>query len=157
MRMHEDLEQIERDLDRDGKGYSVLLCDIDNFKSYNDANGHQRGDDVLRAVAGAFAEATRDEDAVYRYGGEEILVLVRSDDPSVAASAAERLRRKVEGLELSRDAAGEGVVTISVGAAVRRAGDEGGEGAVQRADAALYRAKAEGRNRVVADDAVPAP
>jgi diguanylate cyclase (GGDEF)-like protein len=157
MRMHEDLEQIESDLDRNGKGYSVLLCDIDNFKSYNDANGHQRGDDVLRAVAGAFAEATRGEDAVYRYGGEEILVLVRSDVPSVPASAAERLRSKVEGLALPRDAAGEGVVTISVGAAVRRAGDEGAEDAVRRADAALYRAKAEGRNRVVADDAVPAP
>jgi two-component system cell cycle response regulator len=157
MRMHEDLEQIESDLDRNGKGYSILLCDIDNFKSYNDANGHQRGDDVLRAVAGAFAEATRGEDAVYRYGGEEILVLVRSDIPSVPANAAERLRSKVEGLALPRDAAGEGVVTISVGAAVRRAGDEGAEDAVRRADAALYRAKAEGRNRVVADDAVPAP
>jgi diguanylate cyclase (GGDEF)-like protein len=157
MRMHEDLEQIESDLDRNGKGYSILLCDIDKFKSYNDANGHQRGDDVLRAVAGAFAEATRGEDAVYRYGGEEILVLVRSDIPSVPASAAERLRSKVEGLALPRDAAGEGVVTISVGAAVRRAGDEGAEDAVRRADAALYRAKAEGRNRVVADDAVPAP
>ena len=156
MRMHEDLERIERELERSGTGYSVLLCDIDNFKSYNDANGHQRGDDVLRSVADAFAKATRGEDAVYRYGGEELLVLVRSDDPSVLANTAERLRREVEALSLSRDAAGEGVVTVSVGAAVRSAADEGPEGAVRRADDALYRAKAEGRNRVVAADAVPA-
>jgi two-component system cell cycle response regulator len=156
MRMDEDLARIERELERGGKGYSVLLCDIDNFKSYNDANGHQRGDDVLRAVADAFAKATRGEDAVYRYGGEELLVLVRSDEPSVLANTAERLRREVEALALSRDAAGEGVVTVSVGAAVRRAGDEGPEIAVRRADDALYRAKAEGRNRVVAADAVPA-
>jgi two-component system, cell cycle response regulator len=157
MRMHEDIEKLEREVGRSGEGYSVLLCDIDNFKSYNDANGHQRGDDVLRGVADALAKGTRGQDAVYRYGGEELLVLVRSDDPAVAASAAERLRVGVEVLALPRDAAGEGVVTISIGAAVRNPGAEGGpEDAVRRADAALYRAKDAGRNCVVADDAVPA-
>jgi diguanylate cyclase (GGDEF)-like protein len=157
MRMNEDIDRIEREVGRSGTGYSVLLCDIDNFKSYNDANGHQRGDEVLRGVAEALAKATRGEDAVYRYGGEELLVLVRSGDPAVAVSAAERLRVKVEALALPRDAAGEGVVTISIGAAVRDPGGEGGpEDAVRRADAALYRAKDAGRNCVVADDAVPA-
>jgi two-component system cell cycle response regulator len=157
MRMHEDMERIEREVDRSGTGYSVLLCDIDKFKSYNDANGHQRGDEVLRAVADALAAATRGEDAVYRYGGEELLVLVRSGDPSAALDTAERLRRKIEDLALPREAAGEGVVTISIGAAVREAGAAGGpEDAVRRADAALYRAKDQGRNRVVADDAVAA-
>jgi two-component system, cell cycle response regulator len=157
MRMHEDLERGERDVARRGSGYSVLLCDIDKFKSYNDANGHQRGDEVLRGVADALAAGTRGEDAVYRYGGEELLVLLRSDDLSVAVAAAERLRSRIEDLALPRDAAGEGVVTISIGAAVRRAGTEGGpEDAIKRADAALYRAKDEGRNRVVADEAVPA-
>jgi two-component system chemotaxis response regulator CheY len=158
MRMHEDLERIEREVDSSGSGYSVLLCDIDHFKSYNDANGHQRGDDVLRKVADALAKGTRGEDAVYRYGGEELLVLVRSPDPAVAVSAGERLRQSVEALAEPRDAAGEGVVTISVGAAVREAGGDGGsEDAVRRADAALYRAKDEGRNRVVADHAVVTP
>jgi diguanylate cyclase (GGDEF)-like protein len=87
-----------------------------------------------------------------------LLVIVKSDDPAVTAGAAERLRAGIEGLALPRDAAGEGVVTISVGAAVREPGDEGGaEDAIRRADAALYRAKDEGRNRVVADHAVATP
>jgi diguanylate cyclase (GGDEF)-like protein len=158
MRMHEDLERIERDAGSSGVGYSVLLCDIDHFKSYNDANGHQRGDEVLRKVADALAAGTRGEDTVYRYGGEELLVIVRSDNPAVTAGAAERLRASVEALALPRGAAGDGVVTISLGAAMREAGGEGGpEDAISRADAALYRAKDEGRNRVVADHVPTTP
>jgi diguanylate cyclase (GGDEF)-like protein len=150
LRMHEDLDRLESELQRSGRGYALLLCDIDRFKSYNDSRGHQRGDEVLRTVAATLRELCRRGDAVYRYGGEELLVSLPGADLDAAVRAGERIRRRIEELAIAHPGRGDpGVVTISVGAAVRDAGTPGGaEGVIGRADRALYEAKDAGRNRV---------
>jgi diguanylate cyclase (GGDEF)-like protein len=154
LRMQEDLETTEGNVERYGQGYAVALCDIDHFKAYNDRQGHQAGDEVLRAVAEALRQTCRKGDAVYRYGGEELLVLLPGQSLELAAAAAERMRRAVEALGIPQPLAKpSSAVTISVGVAVRDAAEGGSiEKALSNADQALYRAKASGRNRVVVND-----
>ncbi len=151
LRMEEDLDRTEGNVERYGNGYAVALCDVDKFKAYNDSNGHAAGDDVLRSVSAALRETCRRGDAVYRYGGEELLILLPGQNLDLASAAAERMRAAVEALGIPHST-GEpsSVVTISVGVAVR--GLEAGDGVkavLAEADEALYRAKDEGRNRVV--------
>jgi len=151
LRMQEDLETTEGNVGRYGQGYAVALCDVDHFKAYNDSCGHPAGDEVLRSVAAALRQTCRKGDAVYRYGGEELLVLLPGQSLELAAAAAERMRRAVEELEVPHPR-GEpsAVVTISVGVAVRDLDQKGEvEKVLGEADEALYRAKGEGRNRVV--------
>ena len=151
LRMQEDLETIEGNVERYGQGYAVALCDVDHFKAYNDSCGHPAGDEVLRSVAAALRQSCRKGDAVYRYGGEELLVLLPGQSLELAAAAAERMRHAVEELEIPHPR-GEpsAVVTISVGVAVRDLDQSGEvEKVLGEADQALYRAKDEGRNRVV--------
>jgi two-component system cell cycle response regulator len=150
LRMQEDLETTEGNVGRYGQGYAVALCDIDNFKAYNDSCGHQAGDDVLRAVAEALRQTCRRGDAVYRYGGEELLVLLPRQSLELAGAAAERMRGAVEALGISHPL-GEPTpaVTISVGVAVRDVGSKSSaEEVLGEADEALYRAKNAGRNRI---------
>lgn len=157
LRMQEDLETTEANVERYRRGYAVALCDVDRFKAYNDSRGHLAGDDVLRAVAGVLRRTCRKGDAVYRYGGEELLVLLPGQGVELAAAAAERMRRAVESLAIAHPT-GEpaGVVTISIGVAVRDAAGGGGiEALLRGADDALYRAKDGGRNRVVVREAAP--
>jgi two-component system cell cycle response regulator len=151
--MREDLERVERRVARYGHAYAIALCDIDRFKPYNDAAGHIAGDDVLRAVAGSLVANCRREDAVYRYGGEELLVLLAEQDVESAVVAAERMRAAVESLGIAHPGLDPpGVVTISIGVAGGRGTDDGGvDATLTRADAALYRAKQGGRNRVEAE------
>jgi len=154
LRMQEDLDTTEGNVGRYGQGYAVALCDIDHFKAYNDRHGHQAGDDVLRAVAEALRQTCRKGDAVYRYGGEELLVLLPGQSLELAAAAAERMRGAVEALGI-RHSLGESspVVTISVGVAMREAVNSGSvEKVLSEADEALYRAKGNGRNCVVVND-----
>lgn len=150
LRLEEDLDRLEALAERDGPGYAVAICDIDQFKELNDHSGHVRGDEVLRQVTRALVEGSRRSDAVYRYGGDELVVVVPNCAPDQMAAAAERLRAQVEHLGLEHPAAEQGVVTVSVGVAMNKDGD-GAEGTVRRADEALYRAKQASRNRVVAD------
>ncbi len=126
----------------------VLMIDIDKFKALNDAHGHQVGDEVLRAVAGAIAGAVREDDVPARYGGEEFAVLLRNPTLDVAFDVGERVRAAVGALDL--DDVGVRSVSVSVGAAVARDGDESIESVVDQADRALYLAKRRGRDRVVA-------
>lgn len=145
---------------------SVLLLDIDHFKSFNDTYGHPEGDACLRRVAGAVARTTRRaSDLAARYGGEEFFVLLAETDAAGAAAVAERLREEVVALRIEHGASGAGaVVTVSIGLAtvVPSPQDVGGRAAgavaalVQQADAALYAAKRGGRNRVVAAASVAA-
>lgn len=138
---------------REGKPLSLVMIDIDTFKAYNDALGHQRGDECLRQVAAAIAEqAARPGDLAARYGGEEFVVLLPGTDDSGAFAVADRLRAVVEGLGIRHPASPTGpFVTISAGVATRRPSHGHiAEELLAAADRALYRAKREGRNRVVA-------
>jgi diguanylate cyclase (GGDEF)-like protein len=140
------------DVERYDRGYAVALCDVDHFKSYNDSCGHLAGDDVLRSVAGALNRSCRRGDAVYRYGGEELLVLLPGQEIELAIAAGERMRQAVEALGIPHPL-GEpsDVVTVSVGVAARDHTHAGGVSKLlSAADDALYRAKNEGRNRVAA-------
>lgn len=128
---------------------SLLMVDVDNFKQYNDSHGHVKGDDCLRKVAGAVASEMRSNDLVARYGGEEFAVILPNQSLKGAAIVAERIRHRVERLQLPSNHAGEPCVTVSIGAATALPGP-GTELAqlIQTADSALYRAKHLGRNRI---------
>lgn len=128
---------------------SLLMVDVDNFKQYNDANGHLGGDDCLRRIALAVSGEMRTNDLVARYGGEEFAVILPNESLKGAAAVAERIRRRVEGMRLPNPLAPQRLVTVSIGAAT--ALDPVGMDAhelVAIADAALYRAKHLGRNRI---------
>ena len=127
---------------------TVLAIDIDEFKRINDAHGHPAGDRVLREVARACADALRDGDLLGRIGGEEFLAVLPSTLIDHAVDVAERLRRRVETLDIA-DLPGNVHATISIGVAEMLPHERDVSTLVERADAALYRAKALGRNRVV--------
>jgi diguanylate cyclase (GGDEF)-like protein len=137
---------------RDAKQLSLLMIDVDHFKAYNDAHGHQKGDECLRLVAAAIArEAVRPSDLVARYGGEEFAVILPDTSRRGAVTVAERIRSAVE-VPSSQHAGsrGERPITVSVGAATTAASPEGNLAKlVFAADTALYEAKRTGRNRVV--------
>jgi diguanylate cyclase (GGDEF)-like protein/PAS domain S-box-containing protein len=127
-----------------------IMVDIDHFKMVNDRYGHDSGDMVLKAVASALHAAARDDDVVARLGGEEFVLLLPGANGQAAGVVAERLRQAVEAMVV--DAAGHAIgVTASIGVALQ-ARDEAPSSVLERADSALYRAKREGRNRVVVYD-----
>jgi len=143
------LEQRLADLDgqpsgeKEGQSHALLLCDLDHFKQVNDELGHAAGDAVLQDVAYTMRAVLRAGDSIYRIGGEEILVVLPGATETDAVGIAERLRQAV------RQQRTAGVsVTISIGAAVSRPAAVNTDDLVARADAALYAAKAGGRDRV---------
>jgi two-component system cell cycle response regulator len=136
---------------RYGHQLSVALLDIDHFKSVNDRYGHDAGDGVLVHVARTVRDVVRDADVVARWGGEEILVALTETDGAGAKRACERLRLAIEALSVPTRDATRLTVTTSIGVATLQR-NETIEALVTRADAALYRAKAGGRNRVIYDE-----
>jgi diguanylate cyclase (GGDEF)-like protein len=130
---------------------SLLMIDIDHFKAFNDAHGHQRGDDYLKAVAAALRDGlNRPGDLVARYGGEEFVVVLPGTDEEGANACSERLRSSVSVIEIPHDrpsAPLSATVSIGVATAYPREGSSSAT-LVAAADEALYRAKSEGRNRV---------
>ena len=146
LRMNEDLAVLWSRSLRYGHPVALALCDIDEFKKYNDRFGHVAGDDVLRRVAQTIRNVLRQEDALYRYGGEEFLVVLPEQALADAICAMDRVRAGIEKLAIPTPG---GVVTISVGVAeLVRPLDGTLDDWVRRTDAALYRAKENGRNRV---------
>lgn len=130
---------------RSGMPLLVAMLDVDGFKEVNDHGGHEAGDALLCEIAQLLSSQVRASDLVCRMGGDEFLVVLRSADPPAAIALCERWR-----------ASFPAAVTVSIGLAVYRAGEETIEETVRRADAALYEAKRMGRNRVVLADAVAA-
>jgi diguanylate cyclase (GGDEF)-like protein len=129
--------------EEEGLSHALLLCDLDHFKRVNDQLGHAAGDAVLQDVAYAMRAALRAGDSIYRVGGEEILVVLPGAAETAAVEIAERLRDAV------RERQPVGVeVTVSIGVAVARPGPLDTEELIGRADAALYAAKAGGRDRI---------
>jgi diguanylate cyclase (GGDEF)-like protein/PAS domain S-box-containing protein len=128
---------------------SLLMVDVDNFKAYNDAHGHLGGDECLKRIATAVASEMRANDLVARYGGEEFAVILPNQSLKGAASVAERIRTRVEQLQVPNLLAAGQHVTVSIGAATALAApDTAASELVATADAALYRAKHMGRNRI---------
>ena len=141
---------MQRWLDRYGRGFGVALCDVDRFKLYNDRYGHVAGDEVLQAISRTVAETIRSGDMAYRYGGEEILVIMPEQSAETSIIAMERVREAVALLAIPHASnLPYGVVTISIGLVAIGQGEQlPWEVVLNQADAALYRAKAEGRNRL---------
>jgi diguanylate cyclase len=134
-----------------GAALSLLMIDIDHFKRVNDAWGHTVGDAVIRLVAATLAQNRTETGRAARYGGEEFALLLPATPLEDAAAHAERLRGILAArrISLRANAASIGNVTVSIGAARYEPGEPISTW-IERADAALYRAKEEGRNRVVA-------
>jgi two-component system cell cycle response regulator len=135
---------------KSGKPLAFLIMDIDHFKSVNDTHGHDIGDEVLREFANRISANIRGIDLACRYGGEEFVVVMPDTDIDFACTIAERLRHSVETtpFEISR-APNTLNVTISIGIASALSESDNAESLLHRADQALYRAKREGRNRVI--------
>jgi two-component system cell cycle response regulator len=137
-----------------GKSLSVLILDVDYFKSINDSFGHDAGDDVLREFADRLKASIRGIDLACRYGGEEFVVVMPDTDLGIAAMVAERIRRRIAGEPFPIEGGKRTIeVTISVGIAARMGAQDTATLMLKRADEALYRAKRDGRNRVAADAA----
>lgn len=139
---------------RHGIPLSLIMLDVDDFKALNDTHGHLAGDGALRSLGGELRRAVRESDLLFRYGGEEFLVLLGSTSIAGAAALAERIRARVESLRVHHRRRRLSL-TVSLGAAEYRSGDTA-PALLARADAALYRAKSGGRNRVVVDRPPPA-
>lgn len=147
----ERLKAVLRDARESGEALSLLMVDIDHFKKFNDSFGHQLGDKVLQLVARILKTQIKGRDTVARYGGEEFAVILPATKLEGAAALAEQIREAVASRHIVQKRTGEdfGTITLSIGAAFLRGG-ESGESLIKRADDALYAAKREGRNRVVA-------
>ena len=137
-----------------GKPIAVLMVDVDHFKAVNDGYGHDAGDEVLREFALRIRKAIRNIDLACRYGGEEFVIVMPETDVAVATMVAERLRRRIATEPFTiEQGARQLTVTISIGLAALADANDNSAAILKRADTALYRAKNEGRNRVVPDAA----
>lgn len=132
---------------------TIMMIDIDHFKPYNDSAGHQEGDLCLAAVAHSLQSSVRTEDFVARYGGEEFVVLFSGTDVGAMCHIAKRLQEGVRGLKLVHPGLSDGaIVTVSAGfATANPSAADNCESLIRRADDALYRAKKQGRDRIVVD------
>jgi diguanylate cyclase (GGDEF)-like protein len=138
-------EEIERAAEQ-GRPLSLLFCDLDRFKSYNDRLGHMAGDSALRAVAGVLQHSIRQVDLAARYGGEELTVILLDTPGDAAGEVAERIRQGVADLDLGAPGTG---ITVSIGTAAFPVDAMLMEELVDKADWAMYMAKRKGRDRVV--------
>jgi diguanylate cyclase len=136
----------------DNESMSLLMTDIDHFKTFNDTYGHLTGDQVLRLVALSVKQNVKGQDIAARYGGEEFAVILPNTVLRSAVTVADHIRRAVMSKELMKRSTGEhlGRITISVGVATLRPGDST-QSLIGRADGCLYAAKRAGRNRVICE------
>lgn len=130
------------------KPVSVILFDLDHFKTVNDTHGHAAGDEILKQVAGRVGSGIRDFDMLARYGGEEFVVIMPNTPSDDARAVAERLRKSLEGKSFRLGSEGALTITASMGVVTTSDPMETAESLLRRADDALYAAKRSGRNRV---------
>lgn len=145
--MEVELKHSQAQSERLQNSYALALLDIDFFKKFNDAYGHQAGDDALRIVAQTAKEALREADRFFRYGGEEFLILMPNTETDEAKICAERVREAIEQLGMENRDTDRGALTVSLGVVAAIAGDW--QVMIKKADKALYRAKSSGRNKTV--------
>jgi len=150
LRLDEEVAAMLSRASRYGHRCSLAICDLDFFKAFNDRYGHVAGDETLKRVATGMRANLRTADALFRYGGEEFVVLLVEQSLDDATFVMDRMRAEIERLAIASPATG-GSLTVSVGVAeVDTARDGTPADWIARADAALYVAKSQGRNRVVA-------
>ncbi len=150
--MDSTLKRIFSHTCRYSRPYSVVLLDIDYFKSFNDFYGHQIGDSALVKVATAIKSHIRNTDSVFRYGGEEFLILLPETTLEGAVIAAENVRMVIQNLKIVHQKSPNGSMTASLGVSAVQKSDPDQHKAISRADEALYEAKKEGRNKVATLD-----
>ena len=141
--LSDDLPRLEAARLQRGRSFAMALCDVDHFKAYNDHLGHLAGDQALRAIAATVRGALRAGDVAYRFGGEELLLVLQDAGAGEAMAAAERVRAAVQHAAIEHPDGIDGVLTVSIGVA---AGHDDANTLLARADGALYNAKRAGRN-----------
>lgn len=151
-RFDQDLRVAAMDAMEEGHGLCLLMIDIDHFKSFNDDYGHQIGDQVLRLVARILTDCVRGQDITARYGGEEFSVVLHRTNLNNAAKVADHIRERVSSKKVINRMTNEdlGKITVSIGVSQFIYG-EPLDDFIQRADASLYLAKQNGRDRVVSE------
>lgn len=148
-KLEEDLSIEFSKAKRYGSIFSILIIDIDHFKKYNDFHGHQKGDIVLKKMVEIWQFHLRVSDSIYRYGGEEFIILLPETDKKSAFIVAEKLRQLIENTEFEgeKESQPSGKITISVGVNDCSISKDK-ESLIKSADTALYKAKILGRNKV---------
>jgi diguanylate cyclase (GGDEF)-like protein/PAS domain S-box-containing protein len=152
--LQEILDREIRRAIRAAQGLGILMLDLDHFKNFNDTYGHEAGDAVLREAASFLVRSVRAEDFVCRYGGEEFVVVLPTADLRAAEARAVRIREKLRELVVIHNGRSLGLITASIGVAALPHHGTNEKDLLQAADAALYRAKREGRDRVAVADPV---
>jgi diguanylate cyclase (GGDEF)-like protein len=150
--LEEMMEKETRRAVRAEQGLGVLMLDLDHFKKFNDTYGHDAGDAVLRETASFLLKSVRAEDIVCRFGGEAFVVILPVADLKTTQARAERIRSRVRELSVMHQGQSLGTITASVGVAELPQHGTTAKDLLEAADAALYRAKREGRDRVVVAD-----
>jgi len=147
--MEESLERELRRSIRRGLPLAVLMIDVDQFKHFNDSFGHEAGDELLRELARLFESQLRAEDIACRYGGEEFMMILPEAPLEAARERAEQLRRAASEFQLQYRGDKLERVSVSIGVSCYPERGTSGEALLRSADQAVYRAKQEGRNRVI--------
>jgi len=147
--MQRDFDALRKLGKRHGTVQLLMMVDVDHFKSVNDQHGHAAGDTVLQRIAQALKIVLRGDDFIYRFGGEEFVLLMESNNsPNAAANAAQRVLESIRALSIQLDENAVVRPTVTIGV-VQAAGGESLASVVERADSAMYEGKASGRNRFV--------
>jgi diguanylate cyclase (GGDEF)-like protein len=149
LRFDEDIQDLKGRVERYGHSYALALFDVDFFKQFNDTLGHVKGDETLRRVAQALKEGCRGGDSVYRYGGEEFVMVLAEQTVPGAGRAVSRHLKNIQALAIPHDTSPFKHVTLSAGlTALNVGGGRPLDAILQEADRALYFAKSSGRNRI---------
>lgn len=147
--MTSSFDAIHAQFQRSKKVYGVMLIDIDYFKNYNDHYGHLEGDVVLKKVASCFKETMRTSDYIYRYGGEEFVIILPDSSIDEVRQAAQRILAAVTSLNIKHQDSPMGKLSVSIGASCIGDNDTSWTRLLKISDEALYKAKADGRNRII--------